>query len=110
MRRVVLDTSVVASAFRSREGASYALLDHIADRRLAPLVTTALFLQYEEVLNRPEQLKASRLTHVEVGQRLAALAAAAEAVSVYYSLRPQLPDPGDELVFEAATRLFNAVG
>ena len=99
---MVLDTSVVTTAFRSRHGASRVVLDGVADGVFVPLMTPALFLQYEDVLKRPEQLKASRLTLRRVDQILAALASAAEPVSVHYSWRPQLPDPGDELVFEAA--------
>ena len=102
MRRVVIDTSVVAAAFRSRNGASRVLLDWVAERMLVPLVTSALFLQYEDVLKRPEQLRSSRLTLADVDRRLAALASAAEVVAVHYLWRPQLPDPGDELVFDAA--------
>ena len=97
-----MDTSIVATAFRSGRGASRVILDWIADRLLVPLLTPALFLQYEDVLKRPEQLRASRLTLAQVDQRLAALASAAEVVTVHYLWRPQLPDPGDELVFEAA--------
>ena len=99
---VVLDTCVVATAFRSRNGASRVVLDRVADRSLVPLLTPALFLQYEEVLKRPEQLRASRLTLVQVDQILASLASAAEPVTIHYSWRPQLRDPGGELVLEAA--------
>jgi predicted nucleic acid-binding protein len=74
----------------------------VADRLLVPLLTPALFLQYEDVLKRPEQLRASRLTPAQVEQILAALASAAEPVTIRYSWRPQLPDPTDELVLEAA--------
>jgi predicted nucleic acid-binding protein len=74
----------------------------VADRLLVPLLTPALFLQYEGVLKRPEQLQASRLTLTQVDQILAALASAAEPVTIHYSWRPQLPDPTDELVLEAA--------
>jgi len=102
MRRIVLDTSVVAAAFRSRNGASHAVLALVAWRRLVPLLTPALYLEYEDVLKRPDQLLASGLTRDDVDRRLAALASAAEAVTVHYRWRPQLPDPGDELVFEAA--------
>lgn len=98
----MLDTSIVAAAFRSRNGASRLILDWVADGVLVPLLTPALFLEYEDVLKRPEQMRASGLSWAQVDQRLAALASAAEPVSVYYSWRPQLPDPGDELVFEAA--------
>jgi len=102
VRRVVLDTSVIATGFRSRNGASYALLNLVAERLLIPLLTPALFLQYEDVLKRPEQLSVSKLTPAEVDQRLAAMALVAESVSVHFLWRPQLPDPGDELVLEAA--------
>lgn len=99
---MVLDTSVIAAAFRSRNGASRLILDWVGDRLLVPLVTLALFLQYEDVLKRPEQLRSSQLTLADVDRRLAALASAAEVVAVHYLWRPQLPDPGDELVFDAA--------
>jgi predicted nucleic acid-binding protein len=59
MRRVVVDSSVVTSAFRSRHGASHRLLHLIADRRLVPLATPALFFEYEEVMKRKEQCEAS---------------------------------------------------
>lgn len=97
-----MDTSVVAAGFRSRNGASHVILGWVAERLLVPLLTPALFLQYEEVLKRPEQLKASGLSLGQVNQSLSALASAAEPVEVHYLWRPQLPDPGDELVFEAA--------
>ena len=69
---------------------------------LVQLLTPALFLQYEDVLKRPEQLRASRVTLTQVDQILAALASAAEPVTIHYSWRPQSPDPTDELVLEAA--------
>jgi predicted nucleic acid-binding protein len=67
-----------------------------------PLLTPALFLQYQDVLKRSEQLRASGLTPGQVDLRLAALAREAEAVTVHFLWRPQLPDPRDELVLEAA--------
>ncbi len=97
-----MDTCVIVAAFRSRNGASRVVLDWVADRLLVPLLTPALFLQYEDVLKRPEQLRASRLTPEQVNEILAAMASASEPVTVHYSWRPQLPDAGDELVLEAA--------
>ena len=97
-----MDTCVVVTAFRSRNGASRVVLDWVGDRLLVPLLTPALLLQYEDVLKRPEQLRASRLTPEQANEILAALASAAEPVTVHYSWRPQLPDAGDELVLEAA--------
>ena len=97
-----MDTCVVVTAFRSRNGASRVVLDWVGDRLLVPLLTPALLLQYEDVLKRPEQLRASRLTPEQVNEILAALASAAEPVTIHYTWRPQLRDAGDELVLEAA--------
>lgn len=102
MRRVVLDSSVVVSAFRSRLGASSVLLRLVEDGRLVPLATPALFIEYEDVLKRPEQRKASGLSLAEVDVALTALAALVEPVEVRFSWRPQLADPGDEMVLDAA--------
>jgi putative PIN family toxin of toxin-antitoxin system len=102
MRRVVLDTCVLVSAFRSRHGASRLLLTLVADRRLVPLATSALFLEYEEVLKRPEQRAISGLSLDQVDLALAALADAIEMVEVQFSWRPRLPDPDDEMVLDAA--------
>ncbi len=97
-----MDSSVVVSAFRSRLGASSRLLVLVENGRLVPLATPALFLEYEDVLKRPEQREASGLSLAEVNAALTALAALTEPVEVRFTWRPQLADPGDEMVLEAA--------
>jgi putative PIN family toxin of toxin-antitoxin system len=100
--RVVVDTSVIVAGLRSQVGASNRLLALVAERQLVPLMTTALFLEYEDVLNRPEQRLATGMAKDDVLGFLAALASAAEPVDVHFMWRPQLTDPADELVLEAA--------
>jgi len=100
--RVVLDTSVVVAALRSREGASSAVLHLVAEGRVAALATTALFLEYEDVLGRPEQRVVHGLSGRQIEQVLSALASAIEPVTVHIGWRPQLRDPSDEMVLEAA--------
>lgn len=100
--RVVLDTSVIVAALRSRLGASNRILTLVAERRVVPLVTTALFLEYEGVLSRPEQRLATRMSEEDIAGFLAGFASAAEPVDVHFLWRPQLADPADELVLEAA--------
>lgn len=102
MLRVVMDTSVVVAALRSRDGASNALLREVATGRLRPLATTALFLEYEAVLKRPEHRLVHGFTSAEVDAFLAAFASACEGVDVNFLWRPQLSDPNDEMVLEAA--------
>jgi putative PIN family toxin of toxin-antitoxin system len=101
-QRVVVDTSVIVAGLRSQLGASNPILTFVAERRLVPLLTTALFLEYEDVLNRPEQRLATSMATEDVSGFLAALASAAEPVDVHFMWRPQLADPADELVLEAA--------
>lgn len=102
MQRVVLDSNIVVTALRSASGASNAVLREIARGRLTPLVTPALFLEYEAVLKRPEQRLAHGLRIEELDQFLAALASASDPVEVSFRWRPQLSDPQDEMVLEAA--------
>jgi predicted nucleic acid-binding protein len=73
-----------------------------AQGHLAPLVTPALFLEYEAVLKRPEQRLAHGLGLAAIDRFLAALASASEPVDVSFLWRPQLGDPNDEMVLEAA--------
>lgn len=102
MQRVVLDTSVLVAGLRSRNGASFAILRLVADRYARPLVTTALFLEYEDVLRRPEHRAVHGLSNDELNRLMAGLAALAEPVDVFFRWRPQLLDPKDEMVLEAA--------
>ena len=102
MHRVVLDTDVIVTALRSAAGASNAVLREVALGRLAPLATPSLILEYEAVLKRPEQRLAHGLGLRDIDRFLASLASACEAVEVSFQWRPQLSDPNDEMVLEAA--------
>ncbi len=99
---VVLDTNILVAGLRSRHGASNAVLRLVATRRLVPLCSTALFLEYETVLLRPEQQLAHGLRPAAIEQFLAAFAAAALPVELHFRWRPQLQDPADEMVLETA--------
>jgi putative PIN family toxin of toxin-antitoxin system len=100
--RIVLDTSVLVAGLRSQLGASNRVLLAVAARRCVPLVTTAVFLEYEAVLLRPEQQLATGMNPADVEGFLAAFASAAEPVELNFLWRPQLKDPADELMLEAA--------
>ena len=102
MWRMVLDTNVLVTALRSSDGASNHLLRAVAQRRITALSSTALFLEYEAVLKRPEQRLANGLNFDEIEQVLSHLAALLEPVDLAFAWRPQLSDPDDELVLAAA--------
>jgi putative PIN family toxin of toxin-antitoxin system len=86
----------------TRLSSSNRLVECVALERLRPLVSTALLLEYEEVLQRPENRLATGMTAEDVVGFLAAFSSATEAVEVNFRWRPQLKDSSDELVLEAA--------
>ena len=100
--RLMLDTNVLVTAFRSRAGAAAEVVRLIRRRELTMLATVALFLEYEEVLMRPEHLAGAEMTVAEANNALDVLAAVAEPVEAHFLWRPRLRDPDDDMVLEAA--------
>jgi putative PIN family toxin of toxin-antitoxin system len=100
--KIVLDTSVVVAGLRTRLGAGNAVLRLVAERRVRLLATPPLFLEYEDVLKRPEHRLAHGLMPLDIDEFLAELAALIEPVEVHFQWRPQTRDPNDEMVLEAA--------
>lgn len=102
MWRIVLDTSVVVAGLRTRRGAGNAVLRLVAQRRVLALATPPLFLEYEDVLKRPEHQLVHGLAPETIDEFLAELAALIVPVEVHFQWRPQSRDPNDEMVLEAA--------
>jgi predicted nucleic acid-binding protein len=98
----VLDTDVVVAAMRSPRGASAELLRRIDGGRAVMLLTVALALEYEAICTLAEHRLASGLSASEAAVYVDGLIALAEPVRAFFRWRPQLRDPGDELVLEAA--------
>jgi predicted nucleic acid-binding protein len=65
-------------------------------------MSVPLMLEYEAVLTRPEQLEETGLTAQDTNAVLDAIAAVIEPVTLRFLWRPQLQDPGDEMVLETA--------
>jgi putative PIN family toxin of toxin-antitoxin system len=100
--KVVLDTSVLVAALRSGTGASAAAVVHILRLEVRLLLSYALVCEYRDVALRPEQLAACRRSATEVESFIAELEELAEPLPFAESHRPISPDPGDDLVLEAA--------
>jgi len=90
---MVLDTSVLVAALRSREGASNLLLESVLTGRIKPLLSVPLFLEYEAVLKRPEQLRAFGLAARQIDSLLGAIWVVGIPVQLSFRWRPQLSDP-----------------
>jgi len=99
---IVMDTDVLVAALRSPRGASAALLRQVREGRLRMAASVSLFMEYEAVCRREDHRMAAGLSEAQMGVFLDAVAALIEPVEVHFSWRPQLRDPADELVLEAA--------
>ena len=106
---IVLDTNVLVSALRSRLGPSFALVQAVRDQQITLRCSPALFLEYEDVLNRAEQLSSFGLNAEDIEVVLADLATYVKPVITHYQWRPQLRDPSDEMVLEAAVNAPGSV-
>ena len=98
----MLDTNVVPAAMRSPRGASAELLRRIDEGWATMLLSVALALEYEAKCMSAEHRLAAGITASEAGIFVDGLIAMAEPVESHFRWRPQLHDPGDELVLEAA--------
>lgn len=100
--KLILDTNILVAATRNAQGPSFALVQHVRFAKVRLFCSPALFLEYEAVLKRPAQLQASGLLADDIDAILNELARFIEPVTTHYQWRPQLRDPADEMVLEAA--------
>ena len=100
--RILLDTDVIVAAMRSPRGASAELLRRIDNGKATMLLSVALALEYEAKCMLAEHRLPAGLSVAEASAYIDGLIAMAEPVTSHFRWRPQLHDPGDELVLEAA--------
>lgn len=99
--RVVFDTSVLTSAMRSRQGASYKLLTLLPSPRFQIVLSVALYMEWQSVLTRSEHLPPGTTPEQAVAF-LRYLASIAHLQDIHFLWRPFLRDPDDDMVLECA--------
>ena len=93
--RAVVDTNVLLEGL-TRRGAAAEVVDAWVTGRFQPCVSTALTLEYQDVLARKlNPFRGRRALSI-----LQALLARCEFVPIYFSYRPASRDPGDDLVID----------
>jgi len=97
--KIVLDTNVLVAGLRSRQGASFQLLSRLTFGQFELHLTVPLAMEYEDVPHRPGLLS---LPAAAIDAVLDMVCAVAVKQDVHFLWRPQLRDPKDELVLEAA--------
>jgi predicted nucleic acid-binding protein len=100
---IVADAHVILRGIRSRHGASGYILAEMLKGNIAFALSTAIVLEYEDVLGRTGLLGTPPVaTRMQVEVILDALCAGATLVSPWFRFRPFLDDPKDDLYVECA--------
>ncbi|MBL1277427.1 MAG: putative toxin-antitoxin system toxin component, PIN family [Ectothiorhodospiraceae bacterium] len=97
---IVLDTNVLVSALKSKNGASFKLLSLIDNGNFILNISVPLFLEYEAVALR-ESLNLP-LDKSDIEDILNYIAQVSSKREIFYLWRPYLKDPKDDLVLEVA--------
>lgn len=97
---VVLDTSVLVAALRSRRGAAFHVLSRVGTGAFEIAVSVPLVLEYEDALLR--QVADTPLSERDVHDVIDYLCSVAKQQEIFFLWRPLLRDPKDDLVAELA--------
>jgi putative PIN family toxin of toxin-antitoxin system len=99
--KVVLDTSVLVAAARSKSGASFAMVSAVPSPQFQPCLSVGLYSEWQEVLTRAEKLPAGR-TAEDARRFLRYLASQSHLQEIHFLWRPFLADADDDMILELA--------
>ena len=100
MRNVVLDTSILLAAIRSRRGASFQILSRVGTGVFNVALSVPLVLEYEDALLR--HTAASGLTAADIRDLVDYVCSVGTRQEIFFLWRPLLKDPKDDMVAELA--------
>ncbi len=100
MIRAVLDTNVLLTALRSRNGASFEILCRFAGDQFVMVIGNTVLSEYDEVLHR--ECPGFGITLETVGRFLDAVCFKASFFQTSAFWKPALPDPDDEAFAQLA--------
>ena len=100
---IVLDTNVlVAGACRHNGSAAYDILLAVLHKRVPLMMTSAIALEYLDVLQRPRVMTVTGLSHQQSADLVTDLIALSYEIQINFAWRPNLTDEGDNKFVEAA--------
>lgn len=98
--KIVIDTNVIVSALKSRNGFSFKLLSIIDDSHFSVFISVPLILEYEDVIKRSKsQIK---LNFTEISNILDYICLIGKKIKIFYLWGPFLKDPKDDMILELA--------
>ena len=99
--RIVLDTSVLVAAARSRNGVSFKIVSMLPTPEIEIALTVAVYTEWQAVMTRPENLPPGA-TPDNALAFLRYLASIAHLQDVHFLWRPFSRDPDDDMIVECA--------
>jgi predicted nucleic acid-binding protein len=103
---IVVDTNVFVSSLRSKRGASFRLVRLIGTGRFEIELSVPLALEYESVGRRT--LPATTLSDADFDDIFNYVCRAARHREIFFTWRPFLPDPKDDMILELAVAAGSA--
>lgn len=100
MYRVVIDTNVIVSAMRSKQGASNQFLRLLGTEQFEPVISVPLVLEYEEVCKR--LMPDLGISHSQIESFIDYICLVSLHRKIFYLWRPQLPDADDDFLLDLA--------
>jgi uncharacterized protein len=108
MQNIIVDTNILVAALSSPSGGSREVIRRVLTGRAAPMLSIALFSEYEDVLGRPQILQMIPLSSSEIADLFDAFLSTSKLVETYFNWRPNLRDEGDNHVMELAVAAGDA--
>jgi len=97
---VVIDTNVWISALISQDGGARKVIRLALVDKISPQLSTALFLEYEDVMKRDKIINLCSLNRDEQQELFQAFLSTCKWNEIFYLWRPNLDDEGDNLLVE----------
>ena len=95
-----MDTNVLVSGLRSRNGASFRLLSMVDAGKFELAISVPLVLEYEAAAKKHS--RATGLSVSDIDAIIDYICRIAKRYKIYYLWRPFLSDPKDDMVLELA--------
>jgi putative PIN family toxin of toxin-antitoxin system len=100
--KVVVDTNIFVSAIMNADGAPRQVVRLCLKGHLVPLISNALFAEYEDVCGRDGLFDDRFISKEERAMLLDAFLSSCLWIPIYYLWRPNLRDEGDNHLIELA--------
>ena len=97
-----MDTNVLYQALRNIAGASNYILQLIRAYRLDLALSIPVFLEYSDVLLRPNTLRDLKRTRGEIESVLRFIAYIGKPIPIHFLMRPNLRDENDNMFIDLA--------